>query len=178
MRVPARALSAAIVVLGASLGGGAARAEPPREMFGGASIGFGTSSRPSGCPNYCSRTWGPALEGSLGWMVGESVAVRGDLWLHSNVDETLAAVVMAGPQLWLGGGASVRVALGGGGFTTHNADGGPGAGAGGALAITGSYELWRGGTSSSELELRAMVLATTDIGYVSFAFAGYAVRWD
>ena len=177
MRGSARRVGAAVVVLGAILAGGAASAEPPRGTFGGASLWFGTSSRPSECQFYCSRVWGPALEGSLGRMIGGSLAVRGDLWLFLT-DEAVGLGVMAGTQLWLGAGASLRASLGGAGYATGNSDGTPTAGLGGTVAITGSYQLWRGGTASADLELRGMLLATPQIGFVTFAFAGYALRWD
>jgi hypothetical protein len=85
---------------------------------------------------------------------------------------------MFGAQLWPGPGVSLHAALGSALYLTDNSDGGPGDGAGLTAALTLGYELWRSGSAVSELELRGMLFASSDLGRVTFAFAGYAMRWD
>ncbi|HWO27000.1 MAG TPA: hypothetical protein VNO30_50065 [Kofleriaceae bacterium] len=181
-RVASMTLMAA-VTLGPSLAGGAAHASPPRGGFGGGGLAFGTSSEPSTCRDYCDRGWGPAVEGSVGRMLGDSLAVRGDLWLYVSGEGIPSPGLMIGVQLWPGAKVSLRAELGAAVYWTHNADGGGGVFPGGTAAITFGYELWRSETVAAELELRGMLLALPavsepDAYYVTFAFAGYAVRWD
>lgn len=167
----------AAVVLGSSFAGGTARAEPPSGGFGRFGLAFGTSSQPSEC-SYCERVFGPAMEGSYGRMVRDSLAIRGDLWLYTSGEGYPSAGVMFGAQMWPGEGFSLHAALGTALYVTDNSDGGPGDGAGLTAALTAGFELWRSEAAVSELELRGMLFGSGDLGYVTFAFAGYAMRWD
>lgn len=123
------------------------------------------------------------MEGSVGRMLGDSLAIRGDLWLYVSGEGFPSPGLMIGVQLWPGANVSLRAELGAAVYWTDNSDGGGGVWSGGTAAITLGYELWQRETVAAELELRGMLLAAPDgsesnVNYVTFAFAGYALRWD
>lgn len=147
------------------------RPEAPR-WRGGLSLEFGTLTRPSECPGYCENAYGPAL----GLVVGRALRPRLTLLLEGWLFQREALALAAGVQQALGSRAWVRGSAGVMSTSHHNSDGGPGAGVGPALGVSGGVRLAELRGVSTELLVRATAVVH-EVGRVTSLSVGYGLAW-